>query len=136
MKKFIFLATAILLSGGWFTSLVQDHPMIIPAKSQFNWLCGFWREDFKNFSQWEHIMDRGSHVGFQISTKNNEHFWQVWFNSHQRFQRRFKCEKLTEGRRTVTHDKSSHGLWPGELKKTYIFWYDMNWYEQHLWWKF
>ena len=34
--------------------------------------------------------------------------------------RRFKCEKLTDGqtdgRRTLTHDKSSHGLWPGELK--------------------
>jgi hypothetical protein len=29
--------------------------------------------------------------------------------------RRFKCEKLTD-RRTLTHDKSSHGLWPGELK--------------------
>jgi hypothetical protein len=24
-----------------FTSLVQDHPMIIHAKSQFNWLSGF-----------------------------------------------------------------------------------------------
>jgi hypothetical protein len=24
-----------------FTSLVQDHPMIIPAKSHFNWLSGF-----------------------------------------------------------------------------------------------
>jgi hypothetical protein len=24
-----------------FTNLVQDHPMIIPAKSQFNWLSGF-----------------------------------------------------------------------------------------------
>ena len=24
-----------------FTSLVQDHPMIFPAKSQFNWLSGF-----------------------------------------------------------------------------------------------
>jgi hypothetical protein len=29
-----------------FTILVQDHPMIIPAKSQFNWLGGFWQEDF------------------------------------------------------------------------------------------
>ena len=55
--------------GKRFTSLVQDHPMIIPAKSQFNWLGGFWQEDFLNFSQWEHIMDPGSHVGFQISTK-------------------------------------------------------------------
>ena len=49
---------------------------------------------------------------------SNEHFWQVWFNSVQWFQRRFKCEKLTDGRRTLTHDKSSHGLWPGELKKS------------------
>jgi hypothetical protein len=55
----------------------------------------------------------------------NEHFWQVWLKSVQRFQRRFKCEKLTDertdgrkdGRRTLTHDKSSHGLWPGELKR-------------------
>ena len=44
--------------------------MIIPANSQFNWLVGFWQEDFLNFSQWEHNMDLGSHVGFQISTKN------------------------------------------------------------------
>jgi hypothetical protein len=27
--------------GKRFTTLVQDHPMIIPAKSQFNWLSGF-----------------------------------------------------------------------------------------------
>ena len=50
---------------------------------------------------------------------SSEHFWQVWLISVQRFQRRrFKCEKLTDGRRTLTHDKSSHGLWPGELKST------------------
>ena len=49
---------------------------------------------------------------------SSEHFWQVWLISVQRFQRRrFKCEKLTDGRRTLTHDKSSHGLWPGELIK-------------------
>ena len=48
---------------------------------------------------------------------SNEHFWQGWFNSVQWFQRRrFKCEKLTNGRRTLTHDKSLHGLWPDELK--------------------
>jgi hypothetical protein len=48
---------------------------------------------------------------------SSKHFWQVWLKSVQRFQRRrFKCEKLTDGRRTLTHDKSSHGLWPGELK--------------------
>ena len=50
---------------------------------------------------------------------SSEHFWQVWLISVQRFQRRrFKCEKLTDGRRTLTHDKSSHGLWPGELKNS------------------
>ena len=54
---------------------------------------------------------------------SNAYFWQVWLKSVQRFQRRrFKCEKLTygqtDGRRTLTHDKSSPGLWPwpGELK--------------------
>jgi hypothetical protein len=68
-------------------------------------------------------MDPASHIGFQISTKSgrgppNEHFWQVWLKSVQRFQRRrFKCEKLTDVRRTLTHEKSSFGLWPGELKK-------------------
>ena len=68
-------------------------------------------------------MDPGSHVGFQHQKHksgrgpSNEHFWQVWLISVQRFQRRrFKCEKLTDGRRTLTHDKSSPGPWPGELK--------------------
>jgi hypothetical protein len=56
--------------GKRFTSLVQDHQMIIPAKSQFNWLGGFWQEDFKNFSQSEHIIGPGSHVEFPIYTKN------------------------------------------------------------------
>jgi hypothetical protein len=45
---------------------------------------------------------------------------QIWFNLVQRFQRRrFKCESLrrTDGRRrTPSYGKSSHGLWPGELK--------------------
>jgi hypothetical protein len=49
---------------------------------------------------------------------SNEHLWQVWLKSVQRLQRRrVKCEKLTDGRRMLTHDISSHGLWPGELKK-------------------
>jgi hypothetical protein len=44
---------------------------------------------------------------------------QIWFNLAQRFQRRrFKCESLrrtTDGR-TPSDGKSSHGLWPSELK--------------------
>ena len=43
---------------------------------------------------------------------SSEHFWQVWLISVQRFQRRrFKCEKLTDGRTDAY-------LWPGELKIT------------------
>jgi hypothetical protein len=35
---------------------------------------------------------------------SSEHFWQVWLISVQRFQRRrFKCEKLTDGRTTDTY---------------------------------
>jgi hypothetical protein len=49
---------------------------------------------------------------------SNEQPWQVWLKSVQRFQRRrAKCEKLMDGRWTLTHDKSSPGLWPGELKQ-------------------
>jgi hypothetical protein len=60
----------------------------------------------------EHIQKHTSGGG-----PSNEHFWQVWLKSVQLFQRRrFKCEKLTDGqtdgRRTLTHDKSSPGLWP------------------------
>jgi hypothetical protein len=53
---------------------------------------------------------------------SNEHFWKVLFKSVQWFQRRrFKCEKLMDGRRRMpNHDKSSHGLWPGELKNTNV----------------
>ena len=48
---------------------------------------------------------------------SNEHFWQVWLKSVQRFQRRrFKCEKLTDGHLPMT--KAHLGLWPGELKNT------------------
>ena len=52
------------------------------------------------------------------SGPSNEHFWQVWFNSVPWFQtRRFKCEKLKHGWSMLSHDKSSYGLWPGELIK-------------------
>ena len=48
-----------------------------------------------------------------------DHPCQVWFNLVQGFQRRrFKCESLqrtTDGR-TPSDGKSTHGLWPCELK--------------------
>jgi hypothetical protein len=47
---------------------------------------------------------------------SNEHFWQVWLKSVQRFQRRrVKCEKLTDGRQTLTHDESSQWAEPVSL---------------------
>ena len=49
-----------------------------------------------------------------------DHPCQVWFNLVQGFQRRLKCDSLrrtTDGRRRMPSDgKSSHDLWPGELK--------------------
>jgi hypothetical protein len=77
--------------------------------------CGPWQPCWISNQHQKHKSGRGP---------SSEHFWQVWFNSVQWFQRRrFKCEKLTDGRRTTTdgrrtlsHDKSSHGLWLGELK--------------------
>jgi hypothetical protein len=50
------------LIGKRFTSLVHDHPMIISAKSQFNWFSGFWQEDFQGFNQSEHVIGPGSQV--------------------------------------------------------------------------
>jgi hypothetical protein len=67
-------------------------------------------------------MDPGSHVGFQISTKNTNlievhpmnisgKFGSILFSG-------FREEDLNvKSCRTLTHDKSSHGLWPGELIK-------------------
>ena len=69
---------------------------------------GPWQPCWISNQHQKHKSGRGS---------SSEHFWQVWLKSVQRIQRRrFKCEKLMDERRTLTHDKSSHGLWPGELK--------------------
>jgi hypothetical protein len=41
---------------------------------------------------------------------SSEHFWQVWLISVQRFQRRrFKCEKLTDGRLPMTKAHLAYG---------------------------
>jgi hypothetical protein len=99
--------------GKRFTGLVQDHPMIIPAKSQFNWPGGFsqWKT---HYEPWQPCWISNQHQKHKSGRgPSNEHLWQVWFNSVQ-------CKKLTDGRqRTLSHDKSSHGLWPGELIMVY-----------------
>ena len=110
--------------GKRFSSLVQDHPMIIPAVTiQLAWW--FLTRRFLKFQPmrthygpWQPCWISNQHQKHKSGRgPSNEHFWQVWFKSVQWFQRRrFKCEKLTDGRRTPSHDKSSHGLWPGELK--------------------
>ena len=96
--------------------------MIIPATSQFNWLGGSGKKIFQISANKNTSWTLTAMLDFKSAPKtqsgrgpSNEHFWQVWLKSVQRFQRRrFKCEKLTDGRTT---DKSSRGLWPGELKK-------------------
>ena len=65
-------------------------------------------------------MDPGSHVGFQISTKNTNLVEDHSVNISGKFGwflfSGFREEDLNVNGRTTTHDKSSHGLWPGELK--------------------
>jgi hypothetical protein len=105
--------------GKRFTSLVQDRPMIIPAKSQFNWFSGFWQEDFQGFNQSEHVIGPGSHVEFPIYTKNTnlveDHPMNIYGKFGWNLFSSFRDEELNVNGRTLTHDKSSHGLWPGEL---------------------
>ena len=65
--------------GKRFTSLVHDHPMIIPAKSQFNWISGFWQESLeyryisklpmKNERIWSYVKETTSHLQNKL-TKN------------------------------------------------------------------
>jgi hypothetical protein len=63
--------------------------MSIPTKSEFNWLDGFWQEDFQNFSQSEHVIGPDSPVEILIYTKNTnlveDHPMNIWLKSVQRF---------------------------------------------------
>ena len=69
-------------------NLVYDHPMNISAKFDSNY--GPWQPCWISNRHQKHKSGRGP---------SSEHFWQVWLISVQRFQRRrFKCEKLTDGR--------------------------------------
>ena len=82
-----------------FTSLVQDHSMIIPAKSQLAWW--FLTRRFLKFQPirthygpWQPcwISDQCQKQKSYI-WPSNEHFWQVWFKSVLWFQKkRWKCE--------------------------------------------
>ena len=90
--------------------------MIFPAKSQFNWFGGFWREDFQSFNQSEHVIGSGSHVEFPIYTKNTNLVEDHPMNIYGKFGLNLFSgfrEKLTDGRLPMT---KAHGLWPGELK--------------------
>jgi hypothetical protein len=68
-------------------------------------------EEEEDYGPWQPCWISNQHQKHKSGIgPSNEHFWQIWLKSVQRFQRRrFKCEKLTDGR-TLTHDKSSHGL--------------------------
>ena len=59
-----------------------------------------------------HNFERGS---------SKDHSSKVWFKLALWFlRRRIKCE-VYDGRRTKPDGKSSHGLWPGELKPKPIY---------------
>ena len=54
----------------------------------------------------------------EMSNLYREPSHQVLVHLDKCFQRRrFKCEELTDRPRTISDDKSSHGLWPGELTR-------------------
>ena len=95
--------------------------MIIPAKSQFNWLSGFWQEDFFKFQPtrthygpWQPCWISNQHQKHKSGRgPSSEHFWQVWLISVLRFQRRrFKCEKLTDGRTNGRTDGRTTDAYP------------------------
>jgi hypothetical protein len=98
-----------------FTGLVQDHPMIIPTIQLAWWFLT--RRFFKfqpmrtHYRPWQPCWILNQHHKHKSGRgSSNEHLWQVCLKSVLRFQRRrVKCETLTDGR-TLTHDKSSHGL--------------------------
>ena len=78
--------------------------MIIPATIQLAWW--FLTRRFLKFQPmrthygpWQPCWISNQHQKHKSGRgPSNEHFWQVWFNSVQWFQRRrFKCEKLTDG---------------------------------------
>ena len=52
------------------SNLVKDIPMIIYLQFGFSQFISF-REDLWNFSQSEHIIGPGSHVGYPTGTKNS-----------------------------------------------------------------
>ena len=69
---------------GWF--LTRRFLKFQPMRTHF----GPWQPCWISNQHQKHKSGRGPF---------NEHFWQAWLKSVQRFQRRrFKCEKLTDGR--------------------------------------
>ena len=70
----------------------------------------------KNCPWWPCLLTDGDEMSNHYRGPSIDASYQDLVHLVKQFQRRrFKCEKLTDGR-TLTHDKSSPGLWPGELK--------------------
>ena len=66
------------------------------------------------------LMDRDTMSNLQRGPSIDASY-QVSLHLAERFQRRLKCEKLTDDRhRTPSDGKSSHCLWEGELINVYI----------------
>ena len=81
----------------------------------------FWPfEEISIFSNGGHLWYRTALTDTILEENHPMTFIKILFLMSKWFQRRrFKCEKLMDGR-TLTHDKISHGLWPGELKKWFF----------------
>ena len=119
MKKFLFLVTAAILNGGRGCQTQfwnGTHSRTIPARFGVIWFNSFRGKDLNVilYQNIPNLHNQYKSAERKISQKNPEYMFQ---------RRRFICESLrhtTDRRRRTSSDgKSSHGLWPGELKRVH-----------------
>jgi hypothetical protein len=96
---------------------------MLPTMFRFIWPSGFRGEDLKKSANQK--LELSVAAMFVNGSGRNEHLYrepsidasyQVSVHLTEGFQRRLKCEKLTDDRRWTPSDgKSSHCLWQNEL---------------------
>ena len=93
--------------------------MIIPAKSQFNWLGGFWQEDFKISANENTLWTLAAMLDFKSAPKKNlveDHpmnisgkFGSILFSGFREDLNVKKKKKLTDGRLPMTKAHMPYG---------------------------
>jgi hypothetical protein len=103
---------------------IEDHPRMLPTKSQFIWPSGFRGEDFwKSANQKQELPMATIFVNGSGQHKQSleRTFHRCFLPSFTSFGWGVSEEKIkmwkVNGRRTPSDGKSSHCLWQGELKR-------------------